>query len=124
MIGGYAVAFHGHPRYTKDLDIWVDRNEENAVRLIRALGDFGFASVGLTVSDFLEPGQVVQLGQPPLRVDLITSLEGLDFASCYPSRISKALDGTMVDFIDVENLKVAKRSAGRAQDLADLENLQ
>ena len=82
VVGGYAVAFHGHPRYTKDLDVWIERTPENVRRLLSGLGDFGFGAVGLVEADFLEPEQVIQLGYPPLRIDLLTSLVGVAFAPC------------------------------------------
>ncbi len=124
VIGGYALAFHGHPRYTKDLDIWVQASPENARRMIKALTDFGFASLGLEPEDFMEPDKVIQLGYPPARIDLLTKPSGVDFEPCYVNRIQVEIDGVQVNFIDLENLKRNKRAAGRNQDLADLENLE
>ena len=124
VVGGYAVAFHGHPRYTKDLDIWIARDAENAKRLVRALQDFGFGSIGFQIADFTEADQIIQLGEPPLRIDLLTTVEGLDFEACYPSAKRVEIEGIQVTFIDLENLKKNKRAVGRAQDLADLENLR
>lgn len=124
IIGGYAVAFHGHPRYTKDLDIWIENNQNNAQRLLDALAEFGFGALDLDIADFLEPGQIIQLGYPPNRIDLLTSLKGVDFAACYPARVTLALDDVELNFIDLENLKRNKRAAGRLQDLADIENLE
>ena len=124
VIGGYAVALHGHPRYTKDLDVWIESNPENAARIVKALEQFGFASLGLKTEDFVVPDQVIQLGFPPDRIDILTSAEGIDFASCYASRVQVTIEGTAVNFIDVENLKKNKRAAGRLQDLADLESLE
>jgi hypothetical protein len=124
VVGGYAVAFHGHPRYTKDLDIWVECNRENAQALIQALGQFGMGSLGLSEEDFLVPDQVVQLGYPPNRIDILVSISGVDFSECYDSRVAILLDGVDVSFIDLEHLKVNKKAAGRFQDLADLEHLQ
>ena len=124
VVGGYAVAIHGHPRYTKDLDIWIAKEPENAANLVHALHDFGFGSLGLEAGDFLKPDQVIQLGEPPLRIDLLTSVEGLEFESCYPRRLCVNIEGTQVNFIDLENLKTNKRSVGRPQDLADLQNLE
>ena len=124
IVGGYAVAFHGHPRYTKDLDVWIDREPTNADRLVLALADFGFGSVGLVADDFLELGQVVQLGYPPNRIDLLTSLEGVDFAACYGTREALDVAGVRVPFISLERLKENKRAVGRHQDLADLDNLE
>lgn len=124
VIGAYAVALHGHPRYTKDLDVWIERDPENAANLLQALVQFGFGSLNLTVEDFLEPEQVIQLGYPPNRIDLITSPPGVDFDQAYPGRVEVMIDGVSVNFIDLENLKKTKKAAGRLQDLADLENLQ
>lgn len=124
IVGGYAVAFHGHPRYTKDIDVWLEATPDNATQAIHALEAFGFESIGLTGADFLEPDQVIQLGFPPNRIDLLTSLNGVEFASCYPARVQVDIDGELVDFIDLENLKKNKQAVGRTQDLADLENLE
>lgn len=123
VIGGYAVAFHGEPRYTKDLDIWIQLSPENAARLIRALDAFGFGSLNLTVEDFLTPDEVIQLGYPPNRIDLLVSLQGVDFETCYASRVETVMDGVLVNFIDRENLKRNKQATGRLQDLADLDVL-
>jgi predicted nucleotidyltransferase len=123
VIGGYAVAFHGYPRYTKDIDIWIEMTPENAVNMLKALEQFGFAALNLQTADFLTPDQVIQLGYPPSRIDLITTPDGVDFATCFANRLEVALDGIVVNFIDLENLKLNKRASGRLQDLADLENL-
>lgn len=123
VIGGYAVAFHGHPRYTKDLDIWIQVSHENASRLVKAIRDFGFESLGLKESDFMSTDQVIQLGFPPNRIDLIARADGIDFNACYPSRMAIEIEDVRVNFIDLENLKKNKRASGRHQDLADLENL-
>jgi len=124
IVGGYAVAFHGHPRYTKDLDVWVDLNRENAANLVRALEQFGFGSLGLQVNDFLVPDQVVLLGYPPNRIDILLSLKGIDFESSYASKIRVPVEDVMVDFIDLDSLKKNKRATGRLQDLADVESLE
>jgi predicted nucleotidyltransferase len=124
VVGGYALAFHGFPRYTKDIDFWVWVNEENAKNLVKTLKEFGFSSLDLKEDDFLSPGYVVQLGQPPGRIDLLTSVTGLDFEECYESRIHIEIQGSEIDFIDLENFKKNKRAVGRHQDLADLENLE
>ena len=123
VVGGYAVAFHGHPRYTKDIDIWLERTSENAARLLAALDAFGFGSLGLKVEDFLQPGYTIQLGYPPNRIDLLTSLSELDFSTCYDAKIEDEIEGMLMYFIDIEHLKVSKRAAGRPQDLADIDNL-
>ena len=123
ILGGYAVAFHGHPRYTKDLDVWLELSEENAERVLQALNDFGFGGMNLTKEDFLEKGQVVQLGYPPNRIDLINSPDGVDFSECYASRLEINIEGLNISVIDLQSLKKNKKASGRLQDLADLENL-
>lgn len=124
VVGGYAVAFHGHPRYTKDIDVWIGMGQTNAEHLLDALHDFGFGSLGLKAEDFLDPDDVIQLGYPPNRIDLLSALQGVDFDACYASRIVVEIRGTSINFIDLEHLKVNKRATGRLQDLADLERLQ
>lgn len=123
VVGGYAVAFHGHPRYTKDIDIWIDPSEENATRTIKVLQEFGFGSLDLGEKDFLKPDQIIQLGYPPGRIDLITSCTGVEFGQCFACRATADIEGTQVNFIDAESLKKNKRASGRPQDLADLDHL-
>ncbi len=123
VIGGYAVAFHGHPRYTKDIDFWIGPSEANTKKLIKALSEFGFGSLDLRAEDFQEPNTIVQLGYPPNRIDLITSPKDVDFKICWKNRIKIEIEGTTINFIDLENLKKNKKATGRFQDLADLENL-
>jgi predicted nucleotidyltransferase len=124
VVGAFALAVHGHPRYTKDLDVWIERTPENARRLIQALEQFGFLLENLKVEDFLQLDQVIQLGFPPVRIDLLTSLTGLEFPLCHENRLEVDLDGLKVDFIGLEDLKKSKQAAGRLQDLADLERLR
>jgi len=124
VVGGYAVAFYGHPRYTKDFDLWIEMSPENAARVVRALDQFGFGSLGLKADDFLVPDQVIQLGFPPNRIDLLTTLSGVDFAACYALRVEVELGAVSVAFIDLVHLKENKKASGRHQDLADLEHLQ
>lgn len=124
VVGGYAVALHGHPRYTKDLDVWIEATPENAARMVKALEQFGFGSLGLRAEDFLVPDQVIQLGYAPNRIDLLSTLEGVDFDSCYAARVEVEMDGLTVHFIGLDDLKANKQAAGRLQDLADLEGLR
>lgn len=124
VVGGYAVAAHGHPRYTKDLDVWIEISPGNADRVLHALDQFGFGALGMEKKDFLSEGQVIQLGYPPHRIDLITSATGLRFEDSYAAKVQVVLDGEPIDFIDLENLKRNKRATGRFQDLADLEKLE
>ncbi len=124
VVGGYAVALHGHPRYTKDLDVWIEPLPDNAERLVEALKQFGFGSLGLKAADFLVPDQIIQLGYPPNRIDLLSTLSGVEFETCYSARVQVVIDDTLIDFIDLDNLKKNKRASGRHQDLADIENLE
>lgn len=124
VVDGYALAFHGYPRYTKDIDFWVWVDKKNAENIVKTLQDFGFSSLDIKEEDFLSPGYVVQLGQPPSRIDLLTSVTGLEFEECYASKVHINIEGSEVDFIDLENFKKNKKAVGRYQDLADLENLE
>lgn len=123
VVGGHAVAFHGHPRYTKDLDVWVLLDKTNARKIVAALHQFGFASLGLTTKDFLEPNTTIQLGYPPSRIDILIGLEGMEFEQCFGERIETTIDGLKVNFIGLESLRRAKQLAGRPRDLDDLDQL-
>ncbi|HWP46437.1 MAG TPA: hypothetical protein VNM22_04670 [Candidatus Limnocylindrales bacterium] len=124
IVGGYALAVHGYPRYTRDLDVWLELSPENAAKVVKALAQFGFGSLGLQVEDFLDPNHIIQLGYPPNRIDLLLGLKGVDFESCYASKVQVKIDEVTVNFIDLENLKKNKKATGRLRDLADLENLE
>ena len=119
-----AVAFHGHPRYTKDLDLWVWMDKNNAENLLKTLDEFGFGSVDLSVEDFLNPGNVVQLGYPPNRIDLITDPKGVEFDDCYQSKMTVEIEGIKINLINIDDLKKNKKAVGRNQDLADLDHLK
>jgi predicted nucleotidyltransferase len=123
IVGGYAVAYHGYPRYTKDIDVWVWMDPENAARVVKTLQDFGFGSLGLKADDFLETDTIIQLGYAPNRIDLIMGVLGVTFEECYSQREIEEIDGVRLCFIDLENLKKTKRASGRSQDIADIENL-
>jgi hypothetical protein len=124
VVGGYAVAIHGYPRYTKDIDIWVEMTLTNAARIVLALEQFGFGSLGLREQDFLEEDTIIQLGYAPRRIDLLTTLPGVEFEACFSEKVLVDIEGTPVNFIDLENLKKNKLATGRAQDIADIENLE
>lgn len=124
VVGGWALAAHGLPRFTKDLDVWVWPHPDNARAVLGALADFGFGGLGLTSDDFLEPGQVVQLGYPPNRVDLLTSPSGVDFDDCWSDRLDIDLDGLTVPFIGLTGLRANKAASGRPQDIVDLAALE
>lgn len=124
IVGGYAVGFHGHPRYTGDLDIWLLPEKENASRIVRAINTFGFGALGISEKDLCTEGMIIQLGYPPLRIDLLTSIDGVNFNECYPNRKTTEIDGLLINFISYEDLIKNKKASGRYQDLGDIENLQ
>jgi hypothetical protein len=123
IVGGYAVAAHGLPRYTGDLDAWVWVSSENASRVVASLEAFGFTGLGLSEDDFNQPDRVVQLGYPPYRIDILTSIDGVEFEPAWERRVILELDGISVPFIGRDDLLINKRSAGRPQDIADVERL-
>jgi predicted nucleotidyltransferase len=123
VIGGYAVAFHGYPRYTKDIDVWVWLNEENALKVLEAIRAFGMSYMNLVVDDFLNPETVVQLGMPPNRIDILTDLEEMDFETCYAQRATTMVGDMEISFVGIEDLIKAKLNAGRPQDKADVKKL-
>lgn len=124
VVGGYAVAAHGHPRYTGDLDIWLLVERDNAEKLMHVLGEFGFGALDLSADDFLVEDQVVQLGREPIRIDLLTGLDGVSFRDCVCRAVLIDVDGLQVPFISRDDLLENKRSSGRSQDLADVEALE
>jgi hypothetical protein len=124
LIGGYAVAYHGYPRFTGDMDILVSRSPENAAKVLKVLGRFGFGSLAITNADLETEGNVVQLGFPPVRIDLITSIDGIENPEIFEGLIKGEFYGLKVPIISKEHLIRNKRATGRVQDLLDLENLQ
>jgi predicted nucleotidyltransferase len=123
VIGGHAVAYHGYPRATADLDVWVAVTESNAACLVAALKAFGFDVPELTPSLFLRPDRVIRMGVAPNQIEIQTGIDGVRFPDCHPRRISAELDGVRVHFIGLEDLKINKRASGRNKDLADLDQL-
>lgn len=123
IVGGYALAAHGHPRYTKDLDVWIWLGLENAQRVLAAVEEFGFGNLGLTVEDFQEPDVIVQLGHEPQRIDILTFASGLDFEDAYKNRVNITIGNIEVPFISVDDLRTNKLSTGRPRDIADVEDL-
>jgi Aminoglycoside-2''-adenylyltransferase len=121
IVGGYALAFHGAPRYTGDLDIFIRPDAINARRILRALEEFGFESVGFTAADFEKPDTVIQLGVPPVRVDIITSLTGISWETAFANRVQGRYGNVPVQYIGREQFIRNKRSIGRLKDLADIE---
>jgi len=123
LVGAYALAFHGVPRFTGDIDILVRCDCDNAGRIIAALTEFGFGSLGLTVEDFAKPEQVVQLGVSPVRIDLLTSISGVSWAEADAGKVNGWYGDVEVPYLGRRELIANKRAIGRSKDLADLEAL-
>ncbi|MGI9116130.1 MAG: hypothetical protein ACR2JV_00660 [Gaiellales bacterium] len=124
IVGDYALAVHGHPRMTKDLDVLVEATPENAALLMLALEEFGFGGIGLEAGDVVAPGAVIQLGYPPIRIDILTSIDGVSFDDAYGHRVDVEIGGRAVPFIGRDQLIANKEATGRLQDLADVERLR
>ena len=124
VIGGYAVAYHGYPRYTKDIDFWIWLNGDNAKKVVSAIHAFGMSSMNIKVEDFMSKDTVIQLGMPPNRIDILTDLETLDFETCYAQKEIANFNGLDVAMLDLDNLIKSKLNAGRPQDKVDAEKLK
>ncbi len=123
LIGGYAVGYHGYPRATNDMDIWIALDPDNAVHVVMALREFGFNLPEVQPELFLKKNAIIRMGIPPMRLEITTGISGVEFDECFSSRIVDLLDGMQVNIIDLHHLKINKKAAGRLKDLADLENL-
>jgi predicted nucleotidyltransferase len=123
LIGGYAVGYHGYPRATQDLDVWVSSSPSNAKRMVVALREFGFGTPNLTTDLFLKDSNVVRMGRPPMRIDMLTTISGVDFDECYAARVNATMDDVTVPIINLHHLRINKKASGRHRDLDDLEHL-
>ena len=123
VVGGYAVGYYGYPRPTGDIDIWIMISEENAMRMVDALKEFGFGSPDLSENLFLKERSLVRLGNPPVRIEIMTSATGVSFEGCYGRKVTDTVDGVKIDLISLEDLKKNKRAVGTHKDLNDLEKL-
>jgi predicted nucleotidyltransferase len=123
VIGGYALAFHGRPRHTGDLDIWIDLSDENAQKMIDVVDDFGMSSLGLEKTDFLQKGGITQIGYPPLRIDILNEIDGVDFEEAYMNKLIIDIDGLPVNYIGLDDLIKNKQVSGRKQDISDVNAL-
>ncbi|MFM9070668.1 MAG: DUF6036 family nucleotidyltransferase [Acidimicrobiaceae bacterium] len=123
IVGGYALAAHGYPRATDDFDAWVWANSVNAEKIVECLTEFGFGKLNLSADDFTTLDRVVQLGYPPYRIDIITSISGVEFDSAWANRLVIDVDGLQVPFIGRDDLLTNKRATGRPKDLLDVEYL-
>ena len=124
VVGGYAVGYHGHPRATGDMDVWIAIHEQNASRLVDALEEFGFAQPGLRKELFLEKEKVIRMGVPPMRLEILTSIDGVTFEECYTRQVVADFGDVQVKFISRSDLLRNKRSSGRHKDLDDVEMLE
>jgi predicted nucleotidyltransferase len=123
VVGGHAVAFHGYPRFTGDIDFFLRATPDNAQRVLAVLKDFGFGELQITVSDLTAPNRVIQLGRPPNRIDLLTSISGVEFDDAWSSRVSTDLDGEHVSFLGLNELIQNKKASNREKDRADVSKL-
>lgn len=123
LIGGYAVGYYGYPRATADMDIWIAINPANVEKIVTTLKEFGFDLPELSQELFLKEWQVVRMGVPPVRIEIATTISGVNFSDCYTRRVVDVLDGVKVNLISLNHLKLNKKASGRHQDLADLEKL-
>ena len=124
IIGAYAVAFYARPRYTKDIDVLVDTNIENAKKILKALNEFGFRNTGLSVKDFTKKGRIVQLGYEPVRIDILTSIKGISFKKIWDNRKKGTYGEQKINFVSLKDLIKIKNISKRKQDIADLEILK
>ena len=123
LIGGYAVGYHGYPRATNDMDIFISKDIETANQMVSALKDFGFDIPQLKDELFLKENNIVRMGIPPMRIEIMNSISGVTFEDCYSKRIIEEIDGVQVNIINLEHLKINKKASGRYKDLDDFENL-
>ena len=120
MVGAHAVAAHGMPRMTGDLDTFVKPTKDNAKRVLKALNAFGFGTLGFDASDFAEPDRVTMLGRPPIRIDILTGISGISFDQAWESHIVVRFGDLDLPFLGLEALRINKAAAGRPKDLADI----
>lgn len=123
IVGGYALAFHGKPRYTGDIDIWIGISEKNAETLLKVIDDFGLRSLGFVKEDFLREGFITQIGRPPLRIDILNGIDGVEFDEAIASVQIVSLEGLDVPYISLRDLVKNKQASGRKKDLVDIKEL-
>jgi len=124
VVGAHALAFHGRPRHTGDLDIWIKPSFDNADKMVNVLADFGFSSLGLTRADFLKENYVTQLGYPPLRIDILNAISGVNFDDAYKGRTIGEVNDLTISFINVSDFIANKQASGRPKDLGDINSLK
>src|SRR5690554_5932052 len=124
IVGAHALAFHGRPRHTGDLDIWIKPSRENASKMPAVLHDFGFGSIKIEAEDFLKDGYVTQLGYPPLRIDILNSISGVEFDEAYENKVQGSVGNLSVSFINVQEFIKNKEASGRPKDWGDIAALK
>jgi len=124
VVGGYAVGYHGYPRATGDMDIWISRNEKNARKMVNALKEFGFDIPELKIEIFLEKEKIIRMGVPPMRLEIITTIDGVGFEKCFQNRVIADFGSFKANFISKGDLLINKRASGRPKDLVDYSKLQ
>jgi hypothetical protein len=124
IVGGYAVMLYTEPRYTKDLDVWIEASLENGLRVFRALAEFGAPLGNVKAEDFAKADLIYQLGMPPVRIDVLTSISGVEFATAWDRRKEADFDDVPAHFIAIEDLLTNKRTVGRTSDRLDCERLE
>jgi phage replication-related protein YjqB (UPF0714/DUF867 family) len=123
LIGAYAVGYHGYPRATRDMDIWIAATPENADRMVKTLREFGFDTPQLTTELLLRSNNILRMGEEPMRIEIMNSASGVEFEECYAQKVTDMLDGVLVNLISLNHLKTNKKASGRLKDLSDVEHL-
>lgn len=125
IVGGYALAFHGKPRHTGDLDIWINVSERNANKMIEVINQFGLSSMGFSKGDFLKPGYITQIGYPPLRIDILNSIDGINFNEAITDMQKMQIDNDLsINYIGLNDFIKNKQASGRSQDIADIKEIR
>ena len=123
LVGGFAVGYHGYPRSTGDMDIWISTTPENSEKMVVVLKEFGFDVPELNPDLFLKTKQVIRMGMPPIRIEILTEISGVSFTDCYSNKVVDFIDNLSVNIISSYHLKINKKASGRPKDLSDLKYL-
>ena len=124
VVGAHAVIYYAEPRYTKDLDIWINPTKANAIRVMKALEKFGAPLENVTVDDFTDPEKIFQIGIAPNRIDILMGIAGVDFATAFDKKTTSAYDELPIFIIGKQELIISKKTVARPQDLLDIERLE
>ncbi|MBC9909370.1 nucleotidyltransferase [Chitinophaga varians] len=124
VVGGYALAFHGKPRHTGDLDVWIKISDDNSNKMLKVLKEFGMGALGFEKKDFLKPGYITQIGYPPLRIDILNNIDGIEFDEAGKNMLQLDAEGFKINYIGLDDFLKNKKASGRSQDLADIQELK